>query len=466
MAFYNEDEDDEQSGEQQAPGTPESGTLDAAGAANSPAGAQASTGGSGSADHFVGISDYINANKPQSEKLAKTVGGVVTGQGDQARTALDQGKSAFDQDVAANTVNFDSGLADRVKNQAESLSTDERDTFKKQRDASYAGPSSFQSSNYYAPAQQAVQKATQAAENTRTEAGQREILKPIQQQAKHGTTAGIGTFDSALLQAAPNARTELEGARQSIADVDPRFQQLLSDALQGAGAAKATTDQTSTQAKGVLGEGVQGLNVPQRYQDYLSGVEGYNSGLQNSLSAPGEAAASFFGVDPNTDTYGVNSYGGYLNQSTPASLGEFASPEDYARYQALRDLGGQFDFELGDPSQAGTAGDRGKATADKDRLLNDISAAKAGFENKFNTQKVTGVAPMFADMTLAQIMPQISASWNTALRPQMQAALDQINALRSQYGLGKVLIDAQTGQPIYAPNQTLGGGGLGGERDI
>ncbi len=124
-------------------------------------------------------------------------------------------------------------------------------------------------------------------------------------------------------------------------------------------------------------------------------------------------------------------------------------------------MGGQFNFALNpaDAAQAGTAGDKGKYSADAGRLTNDINAAKADYENKFNTQKVSGI-PAFENLTLSQMLPQISESWNTQMRPQMQAALDQINALRGQHGLGSISINPANGQPIYLPNQTISGQGL------
>ncbi len=460
MAYYNEQEDEEQdpNAPQEQPGSGTSGVLDAAGAANSPAGAASTSSGTGSTDHFVGIDQYINANKPQSQKLAQEVGASVTDQGNQARATLDQGKSSFDQAVAGNTVNFNQDLAGRVQNQAQTLSEQERAEVKRQRDAQYGGPASFQETAGYAPAQQAVQRATQASENTKTEAGQRELLKPMEQRAKHGATAGIGTFDTALLQAAPNARTELAQARQNVSDIDPKFQQLLSEALSGAAGARATTEGTAAQTQAAIGQGVQGLDVPQRYQDYLTGVQEYNAHPENSV---GEDPASFFGVDPNTVNYGVKDYTNYLKQTSPASLGEFASAEDYAKYAALQDLGGQFNFQLKpeDAALAGTAGDKGKSVADKDRLLQAIAAAKGDYENKLNTQKATGVSPYFADYSLNTWLGQLPTYWKNDIRPQAEGVLDQINALREQYGLGRVLMNPVTGQPLYMPDDTISGRG-------
>ena len=476
MAYYdNTDEEEKDANGNPIQGSAQSGTISpeaggttAATSSTAPAGGAA---GPSTQDHFVGIQQYIDANRPQSEKLAESVGSSVTKSGDTARNTLDQQNTLYGQDVANGTVNYNEDIGNKVQNQADQLNDADKSEIKRERDASYSGPNSFQESNYYQPSQQAVQAATQAAENTKTEAGQRQLLNPLEQQAKHGTNAGIGTFDSALLQAAPNARTSLAGARQSVSDIDPKFQQMLSDALQSSTGAKQATQNATTQATGAINQGVQNLNVPQRYQDYLSGLQTSNADEVSRLSRPGEDVTDFFkDVDPNSPTYGVNDYSSYVKQSTPAALGQFASPEDYAKYSALQDLGGQFNFNLNpaDAAQAGTAGDMGKLTPDTERLNTDLGAGKAAFTNKLATTSVDQVPGFSSPMSLDKwesVLPQtlVGTPVGSTAGAQVQAmkALDQINQVRQQYGLGKITL-SQNNQGVYTglnyqPNSTISG---------
>ncbi len=368
--------------------TGDGGTI--SGGGSSPGGPAPKSPAQSNPGAFVGIQQYLDANKPQSQKLAQSVGSEVTGLGDTARGAIAQGQGSFNQDVAAGTTSFDTDLGNKVQNNAETLNDADKAKFKQEQTAQYGGPNSFQESAYYQPTQSAVNAATQAAANTKTDEGQRQLLNPLENKAKHGTSQGIGTFDTALLQSAPNARTELANARQSVSDIDPKLQQAISSALSGANAAKTTTQNTAASAKQALQSGVGALNtaLPQEYQKYQTDSGAYNQNMTNLAKQLGYDTQNndyselykTLGIAPDQGLYGLRDFQNYLKTPAPTSLSQFASPEEAARYSALQSLGGQFDFNL-DPSQAGTAG-TGHVTADTAGLQKDLAAAQSDWTKK------------------------------------------------------------------------------------
>ncbi len=369
--------------------TGDGGTI--SGGGSSPGGPAPKSPAQSNPGAFVGIQQYLDANKPQSQKLAQSVGGEVTGLGDTARGAIAQGQNSFNQDVNAGTTSFDSDLGNRVQNNAETLNDADKTKFKQEQGAQYSGPNSFQEAAYYQPTQNAVNAANQAAANTKTDEGQRQLLNPLENKAKHGTSQGIGTFDTALLQSAPNARTELANARQSVSDIDPKLQQAISNALSGATAAKTTTQNTAASAKQALQSGVGTLNtaLPQKYNQFTTDADAYNKNLTKLGSQLGynpqdtndyTELYKTLGITPDQPLYGTRDFQNYLKAPAPTSLSQFASPEEAARYAALQDLGGQFDFNL-DPTQAGTAG-TGHDTADTAGLKKALSDNEADWTKR------------------------------------------------------------------------------------
>src|SRR5689334_1545753 len=121
MAFYNEkDEDEEQQGGQQVGG--ESGVV-GSGAAG---GAQAAVAGGASSkpEPFVGISQYINANKPQSEKLANQVVGNINTKAQNVDSALNSAQNSFNQAADAQKVQGNDDLLNEIKTDARGVASD------------------------------------------------------------------------------------------------------------------------------------------------------------------------------------------------------------------------------------------------------------------------------------------------------------------------------------------------------
>lgn len=408
MAYANSDKekDDEQSVEGQGQGQaigPEGGaaTISGAGASanasagGAPAPAQAaSPSGSGPSPggNFVGIKQYLDANKPQSQKLAGNVGGYVNDLSQKARDTIPGQTTAYNQAVDQNTVNLDQNLFNEAKNNTVGVANDanKRTAFQAQRDATYKGPQDFQSSEYYKPTEQAFNKATTAGQNTLTEQGQRDLLNQYQQD-KTGKTSGMGVtnFDQMLLQSGGGKET-LAKAREGQGDFKGLLEQAQMASQAKAKQAQDTTAQTKAAVQNEFGSGTSSQQVlqnqlNQRAQQQINQAKQQQDAVKQTLQQGGELNdAQLQSVGLSRDDYkairekaqmaqvqqtgGGLSFGGaigpeydfsqYLHPvdpSTQINAQNVANADEYARYQALNQLMGTNNSFLSNQGLANTA---------------------------------------------------------------------------------------------------------------
>ncbi len=393
MAFYNEKEDqDEQAAlaQGQEPTTGQgsstigtSGGPSASGDQTAAANAASGAGGTSSPTTFAGIQDYVNANKQQTAKLANDVGGLVTNYGTEARSALGQGQEKFNKDVTDNTVNLDQRVFNQAATDATQVANNQADltTFQGMRDAEYKGPASLETSEYYQPINQAFNTAQTASENTQTDAGQRTLLGQLQQKQRGKVNQGALDFNTALLQGDLDARSILDQAKQSNADLPSILEAAKADALARAKAAGDTTKATrdAIEAKFSGDQGVQSLlqkdidgrvqaAVKQSGQDAATVMDALknNAALTDQqlklLGMTKEQYNQLKGdIGYYNSTWGksqfqdLTPYATVQNPETQITGQNLATADEYARYAALNELMGTNNNYLNDPSLAGTA---------------------------------------------------------------------------------------------------------------
>lgn len=391
MAFYNEKEDqDEQAvaGQGAVPSTGQgSSTIGTAGSAASSdqqqAAAAAGNTGSTSPTTFAGIQDYVNANKQQTAKLANDVGGMVTDYGTEARSQLAEGQQKFNQAATDNTVNVDQRVFNTAVTDAAQVANNQEDltTFQGMRDAEYKGPQSLETEEYYQPINQAFNTAQTASDNTQTDSGQKTLLSQLQQKQRGKVNQGALAFNSALLQGDLDARSILDSAKQSNADLPSLLESAKAQALAQAKAAGDTTAATKA-----------------AIQDKFSGENGVQSLLQKDIDTRVQAAVQKSNLDGQTVMEALKNNAaltpqqlqllgmtkeqydqlksdiGYYNSTWGKQMFQDLSPfatlqkaetqitgqnlataDDYAKYQALNQLMGTNNGYLVDPTQAGTA---------------------------------------------------------------------------------------------------------------
>jgi len=410
MAYYNEQADEEEV-DPNAPGQigGESGTITGQGAA--PAGGGSATpagsGGAAAGSNFVGIKDYLEANKPQSAKLARDVSGYVGGIGETARSELDQGVKGFNQTVDQNTIGLNQALLDEAQANPNAVVQDQAklSEFKKQRDAAYKGPNSFDQSDFYKKTNDAVTKANQAAANTQTEQGQKDLLSGLQTAKKGKVHQGALAFDASLLQADPTSKNILAKTKEGLGDISGKMTAAQEAALAKVGQAKQTTDATKAAIQGKFtGEkGVQGQLEKSLQEKALGAVNQSKQQAEQTMqllksgATPSDAQLELLDIDRNQwnqltgdrsylqSTYGLNpyadlsTYGSVKDPTTQINAQNIASAEDYAKYQALNQLMDTQNNFLSDPTQAGTA--------DMDALDFNFGGVKGDITNSIALEK-------------------------------------------------------------------------------
>lgn len=438
MAYYNQAADEEEvdpEAQNQAPIGGESGTITGQGAAGSqtPAG---NSGGPASGSQFVGIKQYLDANKPQSTKLARDVSGYVEGVGNEARSELDTGLKGFNQTVDQNTIGLNQGLLDEAKNDATSVAGDQAklSEFKKQRDAAYKGPNSFDESDFYQKTNSAVTKANQAAANTQTEQGQKSLLSDLQNAKKGKVHQGALAFDSSLLQADPNSKNILSKTKEGMSDISGKLTAAQEAALSKVGQAKQTTDATKQAIQGAFtGEqGVQGQLEKQLKDKALGAVNQSKQQADQTMqllktgATPNDEQLEILDISRDQwnqlkgdqgylqSTYGINpyadfsTYGTVKDPTTQINAQNVASAEDYAKYQALNQLMDTKNNFLSDPTQAGKA--------DFDALDFNFGGLKGDITNSISLEKKA------ADQRAAEAA---AAAEREAARQKQQSQLEQ-----------------------------------------
>lgn len=363
----------------------------AAAAAEAPASSGAPQG------QFVGIKQYLDANKPQSQKLANNVGGYVGELGQNVRDSVGAQTGLYNKAVDDNTVNLNNDLFNEAKSNTVGVANDQAKLgeFQKERDAAYKGPTDFQSSEFYKPTDTALTKAKQAADNSQTEQGQRTLLNQYEQD-KTGKTAGAGVtnFDQMLLQSG-GGKEALTKARTSQNDLPGLINSANQSSLEKAKQAADTTAATKSAIQNEFGTGASSQQsiqnyLSQRVNDKVGEANTRTNTLRTALNnnqplsdddlkalgigredanALGESVNQIRQANPNESGF---DFSGQANN--PGALGldlaQFVTPSDpraginaqnvansndYARYQALNQLMGTNNNFLNNSSMANTA---------------------------------------------------------------------------------------------------------------
>lgn len=331
MAYSNTQEEEEEGtpGQETGPesGTVSSGQLEAGGSSPLASGQKEKNPG-----NFVGIKQYLDQNKNQAAGLGNTVQGYVNEQADTAKNQLTDTENNFNKAVDDNTVNYNSDLTGQAKQNASGIVNDpsKMQEFQRMRAGQYAGPQSFEGTDYYQPAQNAVKKVTDITSGLGTNAGVMQTLKDIQGK-KEGQeyTPGIATFDTALLGGSPEAQNSIQQSQSIGKNLQDYLGQLNTKAGQKIQSAK---DKSQTTAKQV--------------SDEFTGDQGYINQLkaqeQNKLAQDRANAGNLINESKNISSSGLSQISPQLRQALGLSDDQFSGLSQ--KEGRLKELGGSFDF--------------------------------------------------------------------------------------------------------------------------
>jgi len=324
---------------------------------------------------FATIQDYLGANKTQAEDLGQKVSGSLANTYGQETGAIDTSAKNAQNAIKAGTVNFDQGLVNEAVNTPTSVANnpDKLSAFQKQWNASYSGPSSFETSDQYNTASAAANEANTRAQELGTTGGQQQLLQD--QFNVYGQ--GNKGLDTALLQSS--------SAFPTLQNQQKQFQSIQDYLTNAAGnvdtaATNAATNTAATQANTQNAFTNNVSNFQNKINSEVTAAQTPAATAAKQLQTdfasgdPNKVIADLKQINPNVDAQTIQQYLTALNTQSgkPTDLSQFYSfnpntaittanavtPEDYANaaaYQALTGVDYTGILNPANASQAGTA---------------------------------------------------------------------------------------------------------------
>lgn len=327
---------------------------------------------------FVNVADYLSKNTEGSANIANAASGKLEQQRDEASTAANEAGTRFNQDVQSGSTNLDENLLGSALSKPEDFVKDPNNTakFLAMRDASYKGPQSLQSTDYFAPTQAKVTGLGTTASGLGTESGRNALVQSLSDHPTQGKTS----LNQLLLQGNPDSSKKIQDTAGTFKSVEDQWAQLLANAPGTADAARAATDVTRNTTQSRLGDTTGAFKTGLEGKVTAANTErdAFNSKFQNLDNKLASNQLTDFTVPELADlgisdsyphlaklnqfNQGLSRYGGpvsinnYVTNRGSANtnlptVGGVASQEDYAREAALQQLSGQ-DLGLADTPEA------------------------------------------------------------------------------------------------------------------
>jgi hypothetical protein len=302
--------------------------------------------------------DYLKANQPQATQLGQKVETYLTGKLGEQRSAIDTAAQAAQSQIESGTTAFNPELAkSAVETPTEITSSpDKLQDFLGQWNATYKGPTSFETTESYTPAAEAAAKAKEISGEITTPGGRNQLLQ--NQFGVYG--AGNQALDTSLLSTAENY-----GDIQQLAPQFASLQDYLGQKSTGLGTAaqqaQETTQGAQTQTRAALANKFgdfqkqisdQTAAAQQKAQEV---ADKYNtdltSGDENAITIDLKAAGATDAEIKKVTDYMSALTDFYKGQIVPSQFYTFnpatgidkanvATPEQYNQAQAWQQLSG------------------------------------------------------------------------------------------------------------------------------
>lgn len=409
---------------------------------------------------FATVQDYLGANKPQGEDLGQKFTSSLDTSANQEKSTIGQSAQQAQNDITAGTTNYDANLVNSAVSNPTDVAnnSDQLGSFLKQWNASYTGPSSFETATSYTPAAAAANEASQKQAEVGTAGGQQQLIQD--QFGVYGQ--GNKGLDQAILQNSsfyPKVQDEANNFK-SVQDYLGDNSTNLSNLAQTAQAqTDATKQQTQNAFTGSLANFKGGLDTrtATARQDANDAIAAEQKALASGDPAQINATLSKISPDPAVNksisdylssldkNYGMipkidPSYFG--NPNVDITNGNVANSNDYAKAAALQKLTG-VDYSgvlnPADQSKAGTANSLsglqpgGIASYLKSGLdTQDTSALNTA--PKLNRDAINSGDPSAPTKAINQVQSIIDAGKRQGIDPAQNTALksvkdDALNAI-------------------------------------
>lgn len=339
MAFV-QDVMDEEENNQQQPG----GVVTTSGSSSGVVGqgTQTPQASKPKGSSWTNLQNYISANAGNDAAMGNRIAGKI---GEQA-AGVERAKSALtpkvEQDVQANTV-ADTGVIGALQTDPTKVA---KDAFKKQSTAVYRGPEDVSAYQEYGQGQKAKSALTERLDLTKSAEGQGALLKDI---AGQNYTQGLQSLDQFILGAGEQGKKSIANTQSKYGNVASDWDALTGQLNQKFKQAKETTTKTAADTRkafedafgtttgAIKGAETKAQQTNEQRRAEVKGIEdaftrGDTKTIEQKLGIPAKTVIylrNTLGFTPQE----IISYAGDMN------LGDFTSPKEIARYQALLDLG-------------------------------------------------------------------------------------------------------------------------------
>lgn len=400
MAYYSDEEEKQQdpNAPQQAPGSPGAAGLVGEGSPGTAATSAAPGATPSSPGNFVGIQQYLDANKSQSAKLGGQIAGKLGDVANQTQSQINDAPTQFQGIVDQSKLQgLDTAAQDasQITSKAAtgapgSLSDADKRRFGQVATAQYGGPKSVEGTDVYAKAQQAAAQAKQKADLLKTEGGQGQLIKDTFKPTNY--SSGENLFDQILFGANAQNKKNAQAAAQPIYGFDNLLSQVAGQGNQYAKTVADQTDQARTGAQSALTQAQSARTgaVDQRLSTAKQSVGDLVDTITKKLSrksgpitlTPDEM--QLLGVDEGQNLYNVNAQNYLKNTFDP---NKFITQNEQAQLSALDQLAGTYGGELKNKyTQPGLAGtDILGYTDPKTGLKGALTSAAKEYESVMNS---------------------------------------------------------------------------------
>lgn len=364
-----EDPDQKKTSQAMQPGaqSPTSGgAVHLAPASSVPAGSTGTSGGPSSpanaGGQFASLNQYLTANADKAQPLANKLTSDIGKQYQGLEQGNQQTLASINNQVSANSVDQNAGktLAEESANPVSFAGDPNKAaSFQKLLNASYAGPQSAEGTSDFANQQTAINKAISEGQNTvKSEAGRKNLLMG----SEANPTSGVTALNSAILSKSPEALASVEGAYKPFQNLVTGLQSGATETNKAIAAQQTQTAEANKTANKQVADQTAALNagVGKRLEDAQNQVKQYNTnwqGLQDKLTPFNTALNAYTNSSGFTVANPFTQYGNVPQIINAPTLGQVATPEDFATFQALMGLTqGQAASPLAgvSPDQAGT----------------------------------------------------------------------------------------------------------------
>lgn len=223
MPYLNQDEDELKKQQEQAAAGPQSISGQSAVLSTD---APSKQGGAKDSGSFTNLNQYLEANKNNAAQMGTKIASDITGQGQTARTGIQDTSTEFNQLADQGTLaNLDKapGEAQNIVQQARTgaksgqIDQNQMSRFGEIANAQYKGPQDLTGTTKYANTAQQYEKAQQAAKNASSDEGRFSLLKDA--YARPTYSQGQQNLDNLLITGNQQAKQNIQSAASGLGDL-------------------------------------------------------------------------------------------------------------------------------------------------------------------------------------------------------------------------------------------------------